>query len=196
VSDIIWTNEKRKLGDLIAWSKNPRQITKDEAKRLEKSLEEFGQIQTIAIGPDNSIYDGHQRDLVWSASSKFGKNYEVDVRVSSRLLTEKEREKLVISLHAAATGEWNWDQLSSWNASDLTEWGMDEELQSVWKRDIAALNSLLDSEEELKEETETLRPKEYARVLISIPVDQAIEAKEIIDSLSEIDGIEIDYGAN
>jgi len=91
---ITWTNERRKLSDLTPWERNPRQINEDAAKRLAESLEEFGQIQTIAIGPSGEILDGHQRRLVWSASEKFGPDYEIDVRVASRALTEKEREKL------------------------------------------------------------------------------------------------------
>ena len=63
---IEWTNERRKLRDLIPWDHNPRQISTKEAERLGDSLEEFGQIQTIAIGPDGEIYDGHQRRAVWS----------------------------------------------------------------------------------------------------------------------------------
>lgn len=124
---ITWNNEKRKLSDLIPWDKNPRQINKEESRRLEQSLIEFGQIQTIAIGPDNQIYDGHQRDLVWSASSKFGPDYEVDVRVSSRPLTDKEREKLVIFLHKGAAGEWNFDILANnFEFDELIEWGFNE----------------------------------------------------------------------
>jgi len=34
------------------------------------------------------------------------------------------------------------------------------------------------------------------RILISVPVNSAIEVKDTIESLSDIPGIEIDYGAN
>lgn len=56
---IHWTNERRRLRDLVPWEHNPREINKREAERLGESLAEFGQIQTIAIGPDNEVYDGH-----------------------------------------------------------------------------------------------------------------------------------------
>jgi hypothetical protein len=46
-------------------------------------------------------------------------------------------------------------------------------------------------------ETETeLRPKNFVRVLLSVPVEKAAEAKEYIDRLSEIPDIQIDYSAN
>jgi len=122
--NITWTNSTRKLSDLIPWEINPAQIGKDEAKRLEESLTEFGQIQTIAISPTNEIYDGHQRQAVWGASRKFGKDYEVDVRVSSRELTEQERKKLVIYLRKSTVGEFDFDILANnWDFDELIDWG-------------------------------------------------------------------------
>lgn len=120
---IIWTNARRKLKDLVPWERNPRQIKTDQAKRLVQSFEEFGQVETIAIGPNNEIYNGHQRLKV--LMDKYGPEYEVEVRVSSRPLTEKEREKLTVYLHKGAAGEWDWDVLSNWNTPDLLEWGFE-----------------------------------------------------------------------
>lgn len=124
---ITWTNEKRKLSELIPWPINPAQIGKDEAKRLEESLDEFGQVQSIAISPTNEIYDGHQRKAVWGASKKFGIDYEVDVRVSSRELTERERKKLVIFLRKGTVGQFDFDTLANnWEVDDLLEWGFNQ----------------------------------------------------------------------
>ena len=97
---ITWSNEKRKLSELIPWPRNPRQINKEQAKRLGESFEQFGQVETIAIGPGNEVYNGHQRINV--LDDKFGGDYEVEVRVASRALTEKEREKLTVFLHKGA----------------------------------------------------------------------------------------------
>ena len=124
---ITWTNSTRKLSELIPWPINPAQIGKDEAKRLEESLAEFGQIQTIAVSPTNEIYDGHQRQTVWGASRKFGMDYEVDVRVSSRELTEQERKKLVIYLRKGTVGEFDFDLLANnFEFGDLIDWGFNE----------------------------------------------------------------------
>ena len=134
---ITWKNETRKLGELIPWEHNPRQINKKEAERLGDSLDKFGQIQAIAIGPNNEIYDGHQRNVVWQILPQYGRNYEVDVRVSSRELTERERQQLVVYLHKGATGDWDWDELAnSFEVPDLLEWGFREsELQLDWGSD-------------------------------------------------------------
>ncbi len=121
---ITWTNEKRKLSELIPWPRNPRQIKVDQVKRLQESLDEFGQPETIAIGPGNEIYNGHQRLKSWA--DKHG-DLEVDVRVSNRPLTEKEREKLTVFLHKGAAGEWNFDVLANeFDVDDLLDWGFDE----------------------------------------------------------------------
>ena len=118
---ITWSNGKRKLSQLVPWPRNPRQINKDQAKRLADSFDKFGQVETIAIGPDNEVYNGHQRLNVLAQS--YGQDYEVEVRVSSRALTEKEREKLTVYLHKGAAGEWDFDTLSEWDVPDLLEWG-------------------------------------------------------------------------
>ena len=119
--EIYWTNERRKLRDLIPWPRNPRQIKADQAKRLVESLDEFNQVETFAIGPQNEVYNGHQRLAAWA--DKYGPDLEIDVRVSSRPLSEKEREKLTIFLHKGAAGEWNFDVLSEWDVPDLLKWG-------------------------------------------------------------------------
>jgi len=41
---ITWSNETRRLGDLIPWEINPRTISEKEAARLNESLDEFAQI--------------------------------------------------------------------------------------------------------------------------------------------------------
>lgn len=122
MSDITWANEKRKLQDLMPWDRNPRQINQEQAKRLVKSFDEFGQVETIAIGPGNEVYNGHQRLNV--LMQQHSGEYEVEVRVSSRALTEKEREKLTIFLHKGTTGEWDFDALANYfDTADLLDWG-------------------------------------------------------------------------
>lgn len=118
---IFWGNDKRRLSQLIPWPRNPRRIKHPEGERLQASYEEFGQSETILIGPENEVYNGHQRLAVWA--NKFG-DIEVDVRVSSRPLTEHEREKLTVYLHRGTTGEWDFDVLANeFDLGDLLDWG-------------------------------------------------------------------------
>ena len=184
MSKITWTNEVRKLGDLTPWPINPRQINKTEAARLSQSLDEFAQVETIAIGPGDEVYNGHQRLNVWM--SEYGPEYEVDVRVASRELSEDERKKLTVFLHKGATGEWDFDLLANnFEVDDLMDWGFEDyELGFDYKNPT------------LKERVEEIKQKEMFRVLISVPVDSALDIREAIETLAEVDGIEIDYGAN
>jgi len=126
MTKLTWRNEKRRLGDLIPWKNNARRISDVNAQRLVQSLEEFGQVEMLAIEPDNELIDGHQRQYCWSAAAEFGPDYEVEVRVASRKLTEREKRKLSVFLHRGAQGEWDWDLLIGWNANeDLLSWGFE-----------------------------------------------------------------------
>lgn len=125
MAEITWTNEKRKLSDLIPWPKNPRQIKEPEAKRLVGSKNKFAQPWPIIIGPNNELYDGHQRLNVWG--KQWGGDLVVDVRVCSRELSEKEREELVILAHKGTNAGWDFDMLANqFEIPDLIEWGFDE----------------------------------------------------------------------
>lgn len=122
---ITWTNGRRRLSELQPWSRNPRQIKRDQAERLVDSFSTFGQVKTIAIGPNGEIYDGHQRlDVLMD---RHGADYEVDVRIASRPLSEREREKLTVYLHKGATGEWDFGMLANeFEFDGLVEWGFSE----------------------------------------------------------------------
>jgi len=121
---ITWTNERRALRDLAPWEHNPRYIKDAQAERLLESFNEFGQVLPICIGPSGQIYDGHQRRNVIGAADDYGLDYEIDVRVASRELTERERQKLTVYLHKGATGDWDWEELAnSFEFDDLILWG-------------------------------------------------------------------------
>jgi len=120
-----WTNVFRKLSDLQPWERNPRQINEKQAERLKESFEDFGQVETIAIGPESEVYNGHQRLNVLMA--QHGGDYEIECRQSDRALSEKEREKLTVFLHKGAAGEWDWDVLANeFDLDDLLDWGFSE----------------------------------------------------------------------
>ena len=110
-------------------------------------------MEIIAIGPGNEIYNGHQRLKV--LSQKYGSNYEVDVRVASRALTEKEREKLTVYLHKGAAGDWNFDLLANeFELDDLLNWGFDKKELDIdlWAGELPEdVEPQIDKAEELRE---------------------------------------------
>lgn len=126
MSDTLqWSNVTKRLGDLTPWDRNPRQIKEDQAARLRESFHEFGQVETIAIGPSCEVYNGHQRLNV--LMQQYGPDYVVECRQASRALSEREREKLTVFLHKGAAGEWDFDVLANeFDVGDLLEWGFDD----------------------------------------------------------------------
>lgn len=151
---ITWENVKIPLADLKPWPRNPRQIRAHQAQRLSESFDQFGQVETVAIGPNGEIYNGHQRLNV--LMQKHGGEYVLEARQSSRALTEKEREKLTVFLHKGAAGEWDFDVLANeFELVDLLDWGFEErDLElDLWHTDEPPEDpgAQLDRAEELRE---------------------------------------------
>lgn len=137
---IEWRPVRVRLGDLRPWERNPRRMSRRAARRLLESWREFGQVQTIAIGPDGEVYDGHQRLSVLRAV--YGPDHQVLALQSSRPLTEQERERLTLLLHAGAIGEWDWDALLGWDI-DVLAGVFDTDYRDVLRSDLRNLNALL-----------------------------------------------------
>lgn len=120
-----WHTEKRKLSDLIDWQKNPRQLSKHDAEHIQRSLEKFGVADPLVINLDNTIIGGHQRKRILKMIND--PDYEVDVRVPERQLTDEEVAELNIRLNKN-TGNWEWDILANeFEMDDLLDWGFSEE---------------------------------------------------------------------
>lgn len=121
-TDITWTTEPRRLGDLKPWEKNPRQLSKKDAAQIEKSMAKFGLADPLVINLDNSLIGGHQRKNVLGNPDQI-----VDCRIPSRQLTVEEAEELAIRLNRNS-GDWDWDALVNWFEPDLLQdWGFDAE---------------------------------------------------------------------
>ena len=133
----------------------------------------------FAISPTNEFYDGHQRLSV--LLEKYGKNYVVDCRQSSRRLTEKERRKLIVYINGTASGDWNWDTISTWDAKELIGWGFDKDLMKGWKTDIAALGNMIASEESETQENQYI-PSQYAIIIMCEDESKQVELLERFNS--------------
>ena len=143
-----WTPIKIKLGQIIAWEHNPRMSNKAQAQRLIESEKHWGQPMTFAVSPFENgmvfLYDGHQRYSAWL--TVYGADYEVDARQCDRFLTEEERLEFVVTMHAGATGSWDWQKLSSFPAPKLIEMGFDTDKLKDWNNNANNLKELLNSE--------------------------------------------------
>ena len=196
MAPITWSNVQVTLGELQPWADNPRLSSKRQAQRLLDSWRQFGQVQTVAIGPSNEVYDGHQR--LSALLTVHGPSYQVDARRCSRELSDVERRALVVTLHAGAVGSWNWDNLANWDAGELQEWGFDSETLMTWQRDVGALDAFLESQQaetEIPEQQTEILPRQMLRILVSVPLDEAADVRQAINAISA-PGLEVLYGAN
>jgi DNA modification methylase len=140
-----WINCCVKLGDLKPWAENPRFSTKAQAERIVASLKQFGQPLTISIGPNNEVYDGHQRLSAWL--TLHGPDFEVDARRASYALSDEQRRGLVLALSPlGAFGSFDWEKLSGWQPAELKAWGADNETLKGWKDDVSNLGKFIESE--------------------------------------------------
>ena len=167
MSDIVWQPVTVQLSALVPWDRNPKTISKAHAKRLLDLWKRLGQFQTIAIGPAGEVYDGHQRLSVLKAAH--GPRFEVTALQSDRALTEKEREELTVAAHVGTTGQFNWDELSGWDTSELQTWGFDAELLVSWQSDIAALRTMIDVTPDFQPVDESEQPRLDQKAPVTCP---------------------------
>jgi DNA modification methylase len=152
---ITWHTEKRKLSDLIEWGRNPRQLSKHDAEHIQRSLEKFGVADPLVVNTDNLIIGGHQRKRILQMIAEADPNYEVDVRIPDRTLTDEEVAELNIRLNKNS-GSWDWDVLANeFEAMELLDWGFTEEeltgLDFGYQEEVEDAEPQIDKAEELRE---------------------------------------------
>ncbi|MFZ2167924.1 MAG: DNA methyltransferase [Minisyncoccia bacterium] len=128
---ITWSPATRKLGDLIKNGYNPRSLSENERRDLEKSVQEFGTVVPIVLNigsRTNIIIGGEQRVKVYADLGI----EEVECMVPSRELTLDEERSLNLRLNKN-TGSWNEELLKDFDMSMLLDVGFgDEELQNLF----------------------------------------------------------------
>lgn len=122
-SDLVdlFHTEKRKINDLIPFVGNPRSMTEHQVNSLKKSLKKFGVAELPVIDSDNVIVAGHQR-LKALQDMGYGEA-EIDVRVASRKLTDKEFQIYNIGSNKI-TGDFT-DELLNFDEDVLLEAGFE-----------------------------------------------------------------------
>src|SRR3990167_9961204 len=128
---LSWKNEKRNINQIIPAKYNPRQWPEKETKNLETSLHRFNLADPLIINSDNTIIGGHFRfNILKQKGLK-----EIDVRVPSRKLTEKEEKELNLRLNRNL-GLWDNKILAAFDEDMLTDIGFDsKELDRIFGLD-------------------------------------------------------------
>jgi len=113
---IKWKTEKRKLGDLIPYEKNPRILTDKQKQEIRKSLNKYDLVEIPAINSDNTILAGHQRISILKEIK--GSDFEIEVRVPDTKLNENDFKEYLLRSNRNG-GEWDWNMLENDFEKDL-----------------------------------------------------------------------------
>lgn len=142
---LTWSPEKRRVEDLVTWSKNPRKISRDDFKKLKSKIVARGFHDVIVIDTDDTILSGNQRK---NALIQLGIT-EVSVLVPSRHLTEDERNKIALESNHH-DGSWDLSALKNFSLDTLTDIGFsDIDLASIWKDEVEPQDDGFDVKKEL-----------------------------------------------
>lgn len=142
-----WITQRRRVDDLLPYSKNPRTISKKQMNDLKKSLRKFNLVELPAIDLDGKIIAGHQRI---HALQLLGRGQEdIEVRVPNRKLTQEEYEQYLITSNAV-TGDWDFEKLKSFDLGLLLDIGFDQnDLAKFWDKDAEVTEGNFDVQKEL-----------------------------------------------
>jgi hypothetical protein len=102
---------------------NPRIIKDGKFQKLVKSIQEFPEmldLRPIVVDEDMVVLGGNMRLKACIAAGL----KEVPIKVAEGLTSEQKAEFIIKD--NASFGEWDWDLLANeWEASDLSDWGID-----------------------------------------------------------------------
>ena len=150
---LSWHNEKRKVDDLMPFSKNPRTLSEKQEKDLKKSIELFNLVEIPALDTDNKIIAGHQRVHVLQLLGR-GQE-EIDVRLPNRKLTEKEYEGYLLRSNSN-TGSWDYELLKAFDLDLLLDVGFDNvDLSGIWDIQLEVEDDGFDVEKEIQKAQST-----------------------------------------
>lgn len=134
MNDLFWRTEKRKIKDLKLFENNPRKMSKQQAEQLLRSLKKFNLVEIPAIDQNNRVIAGNMR--VEALRKLYGDDYEIEVRVPSRPLTEEEAREYLLRSNKNV-GEWDFDLLANFDEDLLKEVGFESvELDEIFKPEI------------------------------------------------------------
>jgi len=126
MDELTWTPITVRLSALDFWERNPKRLTKAQAKRLADSTDRLGRAGVLLVGPQDArgrypLYDGHQRANIWR--TLYGADAEVHALQSNRELSEDERLSVSL-LTVTAVGSLDFDALAGWDAGVLQDLGL------------------------------------------------------------------------
>jgi len=186
MKELKWYTEKRKIGDLQEYKNNPRKISDENKLELEKSLKKFNVVDIPVLNIDNIVISGKQRLKI--LYELYGNDYEIDVRIPNRKLTNEEMEEYNICANTHA-GDWDENKLSFIPIKRLKKFGFDKNIQKIIKK-------IEEQNIEGVVKKENLKPFKKVHILFSFHPNKLNEIKDLIEKIKNVKGIEFEQGEN
>ncbi len=146
---LVWSTERRRLGNLVPHKFNPRLATEKFKQTLTRLLKKFGLVEIPAIDLDGGILAGHQR--IAALLALYGPDYEIEVRVPSRRLTESERNEYLLASNRAHA-DWSYELLAEhFDIGTMLMSGFDDnDLSVIFADSLEVTDDVFDINAELK----------------------------------------------
>lgn len=186
-----WPAEKvelRPIAKLIPAARNARTHSPAQVQDIAGSITQWGWTNPILVDESGKMIAGHGRVL---AAELLGVE-QVPVMVAAGWTEAQKRAYAIADNKIATNADWDPELL----ALELSDLRADDFDLSLTGFDDVELDELLAEHSKIPEKAEKLKAKKFMRVLVSVPVDSAIDAREILQALEKTPGVEIDYGAN
>lgn len=126
-SEIQWHTEKKKLKDLKELENNPRTISPRAYEQLQNALK-IGNFKPLIADIDGVILGGNQKYK--ALLEKYGEDYEVEVSIPERKLTEDEQKDVII-LDNKHMGEDDPNKLADDFAKSLEKFGFADVIDEI-----------------------------------------------------------------
>ena len=151
---IAWHTEKRKVKELIPFSKNPRTLSDIQLAGLKRSLKKFNIAELPCINTDGTLVAGNQRVLALSLLGR--SEEEIEVRVPNRKLTKKEFNDYLLTSNRSG-GSWDFEKLGiDFEIEELLTAGFDSlDLSNIYDDNLEILDDEFDEEKELEKAEKT-----------------------------------------
>jgi len=119
----FWKTKLMKVKDLMPNNFNPRLISEDKIKKLQKQFKSVGFNNPPKIDNEGVLLGGNQR---FKALMEMGlENEEIVVMYPAGQLTEKQRQEVIITDNVN-DGSWDFDLLTNdFELDELKEWGLE-----------------------------------------------------------------------
>jgi hypothetical protein len=170
---------------------NARTHSPEQVREIARSIEEFGFRNPILADEHNVIRAGHGR---LQAALYLGLS-QVPVTYITGLSPAQLKAYMLADNKLAAKAGWD-EELLRLTVEDIVDLDPDFDISVTGFSPEELDAAVKASEPQLPIKTEQLRPIHYARILISIPVDEMIHVNDALGELMAHPGIEVDYSGN